>query len=60
MNNLLMEKPFINRVSTWSWILLILLIIYQFLFFWNIENIIAIEYTILAWIITTTIFFDKI
>ena len=59
MNNLVLKKPFVSQVSTWSWFLLLSLALYQFLFFWNIQNIVAVEYTIIAWIITTTIFLDE-
>ena len=55
----MVKKSFIDQVSTWSWILLLFLVVYQFLFFWSIQNVVAIEYTIVAWIITTTIFFDN-
>jgi len=59
MNISYQEKPFINQVSSWSWILLIALSTYQFIFFWSIENTIAIEYTITAWILTSNIFLKE-
>lgn len=59
MNSINNKKSFIDQVSLWSWLLLIFLSIYQFIFFWSLENVVAIEYTVVAWILTSTIFLDE-
>ena len=59
MNNRGTKNLFIYQVSTLSWFLLFSLVVYQFSFFWSIQNAVAIEYIIVAWVITTSIFLDE-